>query len=196
MGQVRKALPAKLFIGMLSPDPGLFSRCAEILSAEYGGIDLESEVLPWDITDYYREEMGDHLLRKFVFFRNLINPDIFPRIKHFTHAIEERLSADSSSGSRRTINLDPGYVTEAKVILATTKDYAHRVYIGEGIYAEVTLQYGSKERSFITLPHTYFDFRADIYKNLFNKARGALRERLNRQAKECRTDGGLSVKPR
>lgn len=184
MGQLRKALPARLFIGMLSLNQDLFSRCEDILSQEYGCIDQESQILPWDVSDYYREEMGEHLFRKFIFFRDLINPGSLPLIKIFTNGIEERFAIASTSGSRRTINLDPGYVTEAKVILATTKDYAHRVYIGENIYAEVTLQYSTKERSFTDLPHTYFDFRSDLYKNLFNKAREALRERLDRNGRK------------
>lgn len=165
---------------MLSPEPVLFSECAEILSAAYGAIDLESEIMPWEITDYYREEMGSGILRKFVFLKELINPGILPEIKCFTNSVEERFAAASSSGPRRRINLDPGYLTEAKVILATTKDFSHRIYIGKDIYAEVTLQYSSKEQGFTSLDHTYYDFRTGTYKKLFNEARQLLRERLNR----------------
>ncbi len=82
------------------------------------------------------------------------------------------------SGIRRRINLDPGYITEAKVVLASTKDFSHRVYIGENIYAEVTLRYSSKERSFTSCDHTFFDFRTEAYRLLFNTARYLLRERL------------------
>lgn len=178
MGQLHKPLPAKLFIGMLSSDPGHFSKCAAILSAEYGTIDIESDVMPWEVTDYYQDEMGKSLFRKFVFFRELINPGTLPMVKLFTNSIEKKFSLVSLSGPRRSINLDPGYVTESKVILASTKDYSHRVYTGHGIYAEVTLCYSSKERCFVSLGHTYFDFRSDVYKNLFTGARQALREQL------------------
>ncbi len=180
MGQIRTALPAKLFIGMLSPEPLFFSECAAIMCAEYGPIDLESDVMPWEITDYYREELGSRIFRKFIFLKELIDPATLSKIKLFTNTIEDRFALPASPGSRRRINIDPGYLTEAKVVLASTKDFSHRLYIGENIYAEVTLKYSSNERSFIALDHTYFDFRTDIYKKLFNKARNILREGLNR----------------
>ncbi len=178
MGQLHKPLPVKLFIGMLSSDPEQFFKCADIFCREYGRIDFQSEIMPWEITDYYQEEMGSNIFRKFVFFRELIDPSGLPGIKLFTNSIEEKFSLVSSSGPRRIINLDPGYITESKVILASTKDYSHRIYIGQDIYAEVTLRYSSKERSFTSLEHTYFDFRSDIYKNLFTTARELLRQRL------------------
>jgi hypothetical protein len=164
---------------MLSPDPGLFSECADIFAREHGLVDLESEVMPWSTSDYYREEMGSTIFRKFIFFQKPIDPVLLPSVKKFSNTVEQRLSSSSSPGSRR-INIDPGYVTEAKVVLASTKDFAHRIYIGQGIYAEVTLRYGNRERSFETLDHTYFDFREKRYRDLFNKARDQLRMELGR----------------
>lgn len=183
MGLLRTPLHAKLFIGMLSPESGLLSACADILSAEYGPLDLESEIMPWEITDYYREEMGSGIRRKFIFFSTLIDPGSLPAVKRFTNAVEDRFAQPGPSGSRRRINLDPGYVTEAKVVLASTKDFAHRVYIGDGIYGEVTLRYSSREHSFGILDHTYFDFRTEQYRLLFNRARDILRSGLNQAAK-------------
>lgn len=179
MRLIRTPLPVKLFIGMISPDPALFSDCREILCAAFGPTDLESKAIPWDVTDYYRKEMGSSLLRKFLFFRELIDPGKLPQVKRFTCGIEAKFAVISGSGPRRRINLDPGYLTEAKVILATTKDFAHRCYIGENIFAEVTLQFSNRERSFISLDHTYFDFRSEGYKCLFNTARGMLREKIS-----------------
>ena len=181
MGVIRIPIPVKLFTGLLSPDPALFDACSSVLEKEFGAIDLESKMLPWDRTEYYREEMGAGIYRKFIFFRDLIDPAKLAGIKVFTNAVEDRFSEKTPSGTRRTINLDPGYVTEAKVVLATTKDFSHRVYIGEGIFAEVTLRYGSKERSFTACDHTYFDFRTERYRQLFNQARTLLREGLNRR---------------
>lgn len=183
MGQIHTPLPALLFAGMLSPAPDIFASCEVLLEREFGPIDFESEIMPWNITDYYQEEMGRTIFRKFLFFRQLIDPGKLAAIKVYTNRIEDELAVASPSGSRRRINLDPGYVTEAKVVLASTKDFAHRVYIGQNIYAEVTLRYNGKEHCFVSLDHTYFDFRSEAYKRLFNQARDSLRKSLDRRTK-------------
>ncbi len=180
MGILRTPIPVKLFVGMLSPKPALLGQCAALLSATYGAIDHESAPFPWEASDYYREEMGPGVYRKFIFFKELIDPAKLADIKNFTNALEEQFSEKTSSGFRRSINLDPGYITEAKVVLASTKDYSHRIYIGENMYAEATLRYSSKERSFTAFDHTYLDFRAKTYQELFNKARDLLRQELRR----------------
>ncbi len=183
MGIIRTPLPVKLFVGMLSSAPALFDECASLLSAAYGRIDHTSDVFPWDTSEYYRDEMGDGIHRKFIFFDELIDPAQLSEIKIFTNEIESCFCDRKPSGTYRRINLDPGYVTEAKVVLASTKDFSHRIYIGSGVYAEVTLRYSIKERSFMTLDHTYFDFRTDPYRLLFNEARKRLRDGLKGRGK-------------
>jgi hypothetical protein len=165
---------------MLSPDPSLFDVCTEILCREYGPVDYQSEVLPWDNTEYYRDEMGDGIVRKFIFFERLTHPNDVPRIKIFTSSVETEFAVQSGSTLRRRINLDPGYVTEAKVVLTTSKDFSHRVYIGEGIYAEVTLRYSNAERRFLPFDYTYPDYRTDAYTTLFKNARDSLRSALKK----------------
>lgn len=178
MGNIRPPKPAKLFIGMLSPDPALFDACADLLRAEYGPIDHRSGAQPWEYTDYYRQEMGARLLRRFLFFERLIDPALLPAIKRFTNRLEERFAVGTEGSVRRRINLDPGYLTEAKVVLATTKDYAHRIFIGEGIYAEVTLRYEGDR--FTALETTYPDYRAEESLEMFKKARDLLRASLKK----------------
>jgi hypothetical protein len=180
MGIIRNPIPVKLFVGMLSPDPSLFDTCAELLCKECGPIDYQSEVLPWGKANYYREEMGDGIVRKFVFFDRLIDPVSMPEIKIFTNRVENIYSLQAENVVRRRINLDPGYVTEAKVVLATTKDFSHRIYIGRGMYAEVTLRYSNAKKSFTAFDYTYPDYRTDEYTTLFNNARDRLRAALNR----------------
>jgi hypothetical protein len=180
MGEIHAPIPVKLFTGMLSSEPALFDECAGLLFSAYGPLDYESDIMPWDKTDYYRDEMGSRIFRKFLFFKELRDPGSLAGMKIFTAGIEERFSLRTPAGPRRRINLDPGYVTEAKVVLATTKDFSHRVYIGGNIYAEATLRYSSKERSFTACDHTYFDFRTETYRLLFNTARDNLREELKR----------------
>jgi hypothetical protein len=178
MGKLLTPLPVKLFIGMISRDIGLFQTCAERLSGSYGAVDMQSQVLQWEHSDYYRDEMGQDLRRIFLFFRRLIYPGELSRIKLHTMKLEEELSRFAAPASRRAVNLDPGYITEAKVVLATTKDFPHRIYIGEGIYAESTLHYSKNLTTYIAVDHTYPDFRSQYCRELFSKAREKLRTEL------------------
>lgn len=178
MALIRNPLPVKLFVGMLSPEPALFDACIEILSKEYGSIDYQSDVLPWDKTEYYQDEMGAGIVRKFIFFERLMDPGDLPKVKLFTDKLEKELSLRTETTTCRRINLDPGYVTEAKVVLATTKDFSHRLYIGSRIFAEVTLRYNLREKDFGPFDYTYPDYRTPAYRAVFLKARDLLRAGL------------------
>ncbi len=164
---------------MLSAEPSLFDACTELLSSAYGPVDFETEIAPWTFTDYYRDEMGGGLVRKFVFFARLMDPAALADVKIYTNEIEKRMAMEGRISIRRAVNLDPGYIAEAKVVLASTKDFSHRVYVGRGIYAEVTLQYRSKDRTFVALEHTYPDFRTKDSLSLFNRGRALLREAIH-----------------
>jgi hypothetical protein len=159
-------VPVKLFAGMFSPHTLLFEEIRKVLEGVYGPVDMESPVWPWEHTDYYTEEMGRELKRKFFFFRRLINPAFISDIKLQTVQLEkEYLNKD---GGRR-INIDPGYMDSARVALVSTDDYSHRVYLGKGIYGEVTLIYSGSD--YRILPYTYPDFRKRDYHDIFKKAR-------------------------
>jgi len=168
---------------MLSSDAALFDACALVINREYGPLEFESENLPWNNTEYYRDEMGDHIIRKFIFLERLMDPGELSLIKVFTNNVENSFAAREAGVSRRRINLDPGYIDQAKVVLATTKDFAHRIYLGGGIYAEVTLRYSNVDRAFIPFDYTYPDYRTDAYRLLFNKARDSLRSALKGKGK-------------
>jgi hypothetical protein len=180
MGNFHAPLPVKLFLGMITREPELFTECTRLFAQEYGPVDLVNIVLPWDHSDYYQAEMGSGLLRSFIFFDALVDPGLLSAVKHHAIRIEATYSEPSSAGTRRRINLDPGYLTEAKVVLATTKDFPHRIYIGESIYAESTLHYHKDSRSFQPVEHTYPDFRTEPCLRLFTEARKHLRSRLGR----------------
>ena len=175
MGMLRPPLPAKLFIGMLARDPARFKDCARRLSEQYGPVDMQSGVLPWEHSNYYGKEMGTDLRRLFLFFERLIDPGDLPRIKLHAIELEALFSLPGPVGPRRTVNIDPGYLTEAKIVLATTKDFPHRIYLGNGIYAEVELHYSRTDRKFVPVDHTYPDFRAEATRELFREARERLR---------------------
>ncbi len=180
MRDIHQPIPAKLFVGMLSPDPALFAAATRDLCERYGAVDLAVDAGPWTGSSFYEKEMGSGIVRKFVFFDRLIDQGDLPMIKLFTYELEERSAVMTGKFRRRRINLDPGYVTEAKVVLATTKDYSHRLYIGQGIYAEVTLRYDTHMQSFIPYDHTYMDYRTELCQSTFHKARALLRMALQR----------------
>jgi hypothetical protein len=129
---------------------------------------MESAPMHWDFSDYYTEELGEQIRRRFVFFKELINQEDLIRIKRKTNEMEKLLSACG----KRTINLDPGYLTPAKIVLASAKDYAHRIYLGDGIYAESTLTF--RKGNFVSHFYTYRDFQDERYHRIFMTARRLL----------------------
>jgi len=166
MGTITDPAPVKLFIGMLSNEISLFDELIERLVNIYGAPDLESPVLPWAHSDYYADEMGTELKRKFIFFAQLIDPASIARIKLKTNELEQRYL--NERGGRR-INLDPGYLDSAKLVLVSTKDFSHRIYLDQGIYGEVTLIYSKND--YQPLLYTYRDYRSEEYLSVFRKAR-------------------------
>src|SRR4030067_3300041 len=170
--------PVKLFIGMLSQEISLFEKLKGDIEGIFGPIDLESPIWEWNHTDYYSKEMGSVLKRQFIFFRKLINPGVISEIKLKTNELEKQYLYPSTSPlskggqrgvGRRRINIDPGYLDSAKIVLVSTKDFSHRIYLGNGIYGEVTLMYSGK--NYQILPFTYPDFRTSEYLDIFRQVR-------------------------
>ncbi len=181
MSTLSPPLSVKFFVGMLSADPSLFLVCSEELQRVLGPLDFRSPAVRWNHTRYYAREMGQDLLRQFLFFEGTAEPDRLAGIKHLTAAIEQQHAVREGDVPHRRINIDPGYITEAKVVLASAKDYSHRISIGRGVYAEVTLRYSKDRHSFVPLEHTYPDFRTDEVQRWFTEARDRLRDVLVRQ---------------
>lgn len=169
MGAIRLPSSVKLICGMIAADTQLFAEAETALTERFGVVDLRSDVLPFDFTTYYHKEMGAPLYRQFVAFERLIDPAILPDVKRWTNELEERLAIVRDGQIRRRINLDPGYVTAAKLVLATTKDHAHRLYLRDGIFAEVTLTF--RDKSFQPMDWTYPDYRTAGYLMFFNAVR-------------------------
>jgi len=175
MAKARPSQPATLIAGILSAFPEMFDVCEEILAKEYGPVSLSSDVFDFTYTDYYNEEMGEGIKRKFLAFERLIQPDEIAAIKIRTNEIERDIAAkgDSHLSSHlsvpRPVNLDPGYIDAGKLVLATVKDQAHRIYLGGGIYAEVTLYW--KHGAWETWPWTYADYRSSAYQRFFAEVR-------------------------
>jgi hypothetical protein len=152
MSKPTEALPVKLLFSIFAPTGDLISDTINRLSTLYGQPDYVSGQTPFDYTDYYSPEMGPQLLRRFLSMEQLIRPESLPDVKLSTNAIEE----ESKREGRRNINIDPGYLSQAHLILATGKGYTHRPYLRDGIYADLTLIY--QGRKFCTLPWTYPDY--------------------------------------
>lgn len=173
MGKVKERKLTKLVIGMFTNRLELFQEALRALKKRFGPVDYESPLLPFDKTDYYEVEFGKDLKRKFYSFKKLIKAEDLPKIKIFTNSLEKKFS---NKRGNRLINLDPGYLAPAKLVLATTKDYQHRIYYGKGIYGEVTLRY--KKKNFIPWEWTYPDYRTKEYIEIFNHIRKIYMEQL------------------
>ncbi|MBU1912101.1 MAG: DUF4416 family protein [Candidatus Omnitrophica bacterium] len=168
MGNAKKPKAVKLIIGMLARNKKLFEKTEEFFIEEFGLIDYQSPVISFKYTSYYKKEMGRPLKRKFISFKKLISPEKIAKIKLLTNLIEKKLSISN----KRQVNIDPGYISDAKLILATTKDYFHRIYLSQGIYAEVTLKW--RKHSFEPFEWTYPDYRSKEYLCILNKIRNNL----------------------
>lgn len=173
MGKIRNPEPALLFISTLYSNEDAFNHSRKILEENFGETSFISPSLTWDYSSYYKDEIGWPLSRQFIFFKNLIDPGLLADIKLKTNEIEASLSSEG----KRSINLDPGYLTLSNVVLASTKNYAHRIYLGKGIYGEITLIY----KDDIYKPHlfTYRDYQDRTHIEIFIKAREMLRKMLN-----------------
>jgi len=157
-----------LIVGMLSAWPELLGRAEERRCARFGPVLRRSEVMRFDFTDYYAGEMGADLKRRFVAFARFIAPSELAEIKQWTNALEEKFAC-ADSPVPRPLNLDPGLLYLSRLILATTKDNAHRVYLDHGIYAEVTLIRSGN--AYESLPWTYPDYRTEAYQAFFESVR-------------------------
>jgi hypothetical protein len=150
----------------------VFHDAHDLLEKNFGETLLVSHSIPWDYSTYYNHEIGSPLLRQFLFFKTFIDPGTLANIKIKTNEIEETFSF---KGKRR-INLDPGYLTLSKIVLASTKDYAHRIYLGKGIFGEITLIYkgGTYE------PHmfSYRDYQDESYIKIFMNVRSLYKKML------------------
>ncbi|MEW5909070.1 MAG: DUF4416 family protein [Thermodesulfobacteriota bacterium] len=144
--------PVKLIIGIFTKEKGVLKPISSRLTEQFGRLDMVSRWLPFDKTDYYQNEMGSPLFRRMLSFRTLIPRDELVTIKQMTNDLER----EYTEGEKRSANIDPGYVSREHVVLATGKNYSHRIYLGAGIYADLTLIYS--KGAFKTLPWTYRDY--------------------------------------
>jgi hypothetical protein len=165
--------PVKLICGFIYRHPDTYISALEELESVFSPVEFESEKFEFTHTAYYEREMGNDLERCFVSFEKPLFPDQLSECKLATNGIEQNHLSDSGG---RTINIDPGFVGLAHLALASTKDYAHRLYLSDGIYGEVSMIY--ENRTFIPLAWTYPDYRTEEVIRFLLRVRESLKEHI------------------
>jgi hypothetical protein len=172
MSRPRQTEAVKLIMSLISADEGVYRDVMQGLAVHFGRPDFISARMPFDYTNYYEKEMGRFLIRRMVSFDKLILPESLPDVKLLTNQVEDQFSDE---GQRR-INIDPGYMSAAHLILATGKGYTHRPYLRDGIYADLTLIF--TDGAFRPLTWTYPDYAGQKVTTLLYKIRGKYLEGL------------------
>lgn len=183
MGQIKPPSFVKLIVGIITANTNILEAVYLKLEKRFGEIDFASQLMPFDYTAYYEQEMGRELQRQFISFNRLTSPGVLAAAKYFSNSVEHDFAENETT--HRQVNLDPGYISAAKLVLASTKDHAHRIHLEDGIYAENTLKFRNK--TFQPWEWTYPDYRTPVYIEIFNH----IRQIYLKQLKEK----GLSAHP-
>lgn len=173
MGKIKPFDKEKLIIGIIYNS--FYFNIENIkteLERNFGFIDFESNVLDFKHTDYYNDEMGENLKKIFFSFKDLIYPNTLSSIKIKTNKLEENFFINKG----RKINLDPGILSLAKLILASTKNFSHRIPLNDGIYGEVTLSF--KNGKWVTFPYTFPDYQTNEYLDIFQSIRSIYKNQI------------------
>jgi hypothetical protein len=173
MGSISSPHPVLLLVAVSSRYDAAFDWARERIAAEFGPPGAVSPAFDFTETSYYAATMGTDLKKQFVVVKDSIYPGRLPAIKHLTNDWEAEYSASADHPESRPLNLDPGYLTLAKLVLASTKDHAHRIYLADGIYAEVTLSFRGKQ--WHAFDWTYPDYRRADFQQFFTSSRELLR---------------------
>jgi hypothetical protein len=172
----RPVAPALLVVAGFSRHAAALTWGRQRLELAHGPVALAGEPFAFHHTTYYEASMGAGLHKQLLAFERLIAPDSLPDLKRHAISLEAELAATGEYAEERPLNLDPGYLVLGKFLLATTKDQAHRVYLRDGIFAEVTLRYHAG--GWEPWPWTYADYREPAVHDFLLQARDFYRRRL------------------
>ena len=161
----------------------------EKLSGLWGPVTLESPAIRFEAGGYYTPTMGEGLNKTLVAFDGFQDPAELADWKHLTNDLERQYARESNHAEPRPLNLDPGYTTQAKLVLATTKDRDHRIYLRDGMFAEVTLTYVGKQWQ--NHRWSYPTYRTEEVASFATDCRNTLREHLKQNAKLPKERGGV-----
>jgi hypothetical protein len=168
---------AILFVGSLFSSDDVFFAAEQDLREMFGTVLFKSPTVQWDYSDYYNSELRPPLLRTFLFFKTVVDPLCLVEAKLRVMEMEKKFSVND----RRQINIDPGYLTLAKAVLASTKNYSHRINLGRGVFAELELFF--RQGRFNPMPYTYADYRDKRFLGFFATARELFKKSLEAEKK-------------
>lgn len=175
MGECASHPPVLLVVAAFSRHDAALDWARQRAEFEWGPTALVSDRFAFTETDYYAPTMGSDLRKTFMAFQRLVDPASLAQRKCMTNQWELDYAAEALHDDLRPLNLDPGYLTLGKLVLATTKDRDHRIYLNQGIFAEVTIGYRRGE-GWCGRPWTYPDYlRADFHE-FFDRCRAYLRQ--------------------
>ncbi len=175
MGQPAPHSPVLLILAAFSRYGEALDWAKQKAIESWGPVALESPRFDFAETHYYDASMGPELKKVFFAFQRPFDPAELVEIKLSTNQWEEEYAAVCKHAEPRPLNLDPGYIALGKLVLASTKDFAHRIYLSRGIYAEVTLQY--KHNRWRHHEYTFADYRREDYQRFFSECREWLKGR-------------------
>lgn len=166
MGKIKPPKPSLLFVAVTYNSSVSKERIEKALTRCFGETLIQSESFDFNFTNYYEKEMGKPLLKFLTAFKNLDTENNLSKVKLLSNNLEQEFWDEKQN---RKVNIDPGFISEARVVLASTKNFSHRIYMGNGIFGEVTLIFQNKE--FVSLPWTFPDYKSSQIQNFLLKAR-------------------------
>ncbi len=170
--------PAKLLVSVIYREEETFRESLSRIAGIFGEVERTSDPFPFDRTEYYAREMGAPLLRRFVVMAREVPRDALAGAKVAAEGVEEEFARDG----RRTVNVDPGLLTDENFLLATGKNYSHRIYLKDGVFADLTLVYRGGE--YRALPWTYPDCASDAIRAFLGDVRAGWREERKKRGGE------------
>ncbi len=170
-----QALPVKYFIGALFSSEELLEKAFSEVESKFSSIDLKSNNYLFDVTDYYDKEMGIPIYRKIFSVTELLSPAFLPDAKLLSNEIEDILCING----KRKVNLDIGYIDFNKVVLASAKYCANKIYMGKGIYADPAIHYSKGK--FKPYPWAFMDFKDSRYYDFIFQIRMKYKSQLKNQ---------------
>lgn len=176
MGHLRPVVPVLLLTAIFSRRQSVLDWAREQLIQLYGPVAMASQPYLFNQTSYYEQSMGRDIHKQLLAFEEMVQPDRLAEIKNQTNQLEQKLLGSSEFSEPRPLNIDPGILSLGKFQLATTKDQSHRVYIGSGIFCEVTLRFGAG--NWEPWPWTYADYRQESVLAFLSQVRDFYREKL------------------
>lgn len=183
MAQPQLPAPSLLFAAVFSRHDAALGWADQELSARWGQIRLRSPRLDHSETRYYETEMGQGLKKQFLVFDGWFDPQRLPTCKLESNSLEMELVAAGVFAEQRPVNIDPGYLTLSKLVLASAKDRAHRLYLADGIYGEPCLYF--LDGTWHPWPWTYPDYCREDFRAFFVEARELIKSRMSNHESEA-----------